>query len=143
MQEYGAGGNHVPLVIYCISGNILDREPQCGGHHLGIKKDVAFTLVTRHTHAVVGALCASDYKGVGNQYVQANKCVMDDKTEKIRRLTPLECERLQGFPDDWTKINHKLCVDSTRFRVIGNSIAIPCADFVISRIMKYGFGKNQ
>ena len=80
---------------------------------------------------------------VGNQYVQSNKCVIDDKKEKVRRLTPLECERLQGFPDNWTQTNHKLCVDSTRFRILGNSLAIPCADFVISRVQKYGFGKNQ
>ena len=143
LQEYGAGGNHVPLITYCISGNILDREPQNGGNHLGVKKDISFALDTKHTHAVVNTLCASDYKGVGNQYVQSNKCVIDDKKEKVRRLTPLECERLQGFPDNWTQINHKLCVDSTRFRILGNSLAIPCADFVISRVKKYGFGKNQ
>ncbi|MBR3624294.1 MAG: DNA cytosine methyltransferase [Selenomonadaceae bacterium] len=63
--------------------------------------------------------------------------------EVVRRLTPLECERLQGFPDNWTKTNHNLCVDSTRFRIIGNSIAIPCADYVFARMIKYGFEKSQ
>lgn len=53
-----------------------------------------------------------------------------------------KCERLQGFPDNWTQINNSLCVDSTRFRIIGNSIAIPCADYIFSRMLKYGFEKN-
>ncbi len=149
LKEYGSGGGHVPLVCYCISGNIIDREEKNGGNHLGIKEDISFTLDTKNTHAVyknsdvVNTLCASDYKGVGNQYVKANKCVIDAKTDRVRRLTPLECERLQGFPDNWTKINHKFCVDSARYRAIGNSMALPCVDFVISRIMKYGFSKAQ
>jgi len=53
----------------------------------------------------VGCLCARDSKGVGNQFVSENKCVFNNKYE-IRRLTPLECERLQGFPDNWTEFGH-------------------------------------
>ena len=48
----------------------------------------------------------------------------------IRRLTPLECERLQGFPDYWTKIPG--ASDSARYKAIGNSVAIPCVDYVIN-----------
>ena len=47
----------------------------------------------------------------------------------IRRLTPLECERLQGFPDDWTNILG--ASDSTRYRALGNSVAIPCVEFIM------------
>ena len=47
----------------------------------------------------------------------------------IRRLTPLECERLQGFPDDWTNIPG--ASDSTRYRALGNSVAIPCVEFIM------------
>ena len=47
----------------------------------------------------VGALCARDYKGVGNQYVDEGKCVTSPVAMAIRRLTPKECERLQGFPE--------------------------------------------
>ena len=47
----------------------------------------------------------------------------------IRRLTPLECERLQGFPDGWTDISG--ASDSARYKALGNSVAIPCVDFVM------------
>ena len=50
----------------------------------------------------------------------------------IRRLTPLECERLQGFPDGWTDIPD--ASDSARYKALGNSVAIPCVEFIISRI---------
>ena len=50
----------------------------------------------------------------------------------IRRLTPLECERLQGFPDGWTDIPG--ASDSARYKALGNSVAIPCVEFVMGRI---------
>lgn len=50
----------------------------------------------------------------------------------IRRLTPLECERLQGFPDGWTLIPG--ASDSARYKALGNSVAIPCVDFVLRGI---------
>ena len=50
----------------------------------------------------------------------------------IRRLTPMECERLQGFPDGWTDIPG--ASDSARYKALGNSVAIPCVEFIMSRI---------
>ena len=50
----------------------------------------------------------------------------------VRRLTPLECERLQGFPDGWTNI--KKSSDSARYKALGNSVAIPCVDFIMQGI---------
>ena len=47
----------------------------------------------------------------------------------IRRLTPLECERLQGFPDGWTEIDG--ASDSARYKALGNSVAIPCVEFIM------------
>ena len=47
----------------------------------------------------------------------------------IRRLTPLECERLQGFPDHWTDIPG--ASDSARYKALGNSVAIPCVEHVL------------
>ena len=61
----------------------------------------------------------------------------------VRRLTPLECERLQGFPDGWTDIGeytdskgkvHKECADSARYKALGNSIAIPPWTYVLQRL---------
>lgn len=67
---------------------------------------------------------------------------MNDNMPKVRRLTPLECERLQGFPDNWTAIGewtdtkgkkHKTA-DSPRFKALGNSIALPFWQFLLDRI---------
>ena len=55
---------------------------------------------------------------------------------RVRRLTPRECERLQGFPDDWTKVhyNSKPAKDGPRYRAIGNSMAVPVMRWIGERI---------
>jgi DNA (cytosine-5)-methyltransferase 1 len=50
----------------------------------------------------------------------------------VRRLTPRECERLQGFPDDWTDGQ----ADSVRYRQLGNAVAVPVAEWIIQRLVK-------
>ena len=56
----------------------------------------------------------------------------------VRRLTPLECERLQGLPDNWTDVEFKgkPAPDSKRYKAIGNGMAHPCALFVLQQICK-------
>jgi cytosine-specific methyltransferase len=147
--RYGTGGNNVPLVgeqVFCITGNAIDRELENGGNGIGYQENVSYTLTGFDRHAVcsvsevVGALCKGDEKGAGSQYVEQGKCVVDLYTCEpagdkdlpillIRRLTPLECERLQGFPDGWTDIPG--ASDSARYKALGNSVAIPCVDFVM------------
>jgi DNA (cytosine-5)-methyltransferase 1 len=51
----------------------------------------------------------------------------------VRRLTPRECERLQGFPDDYTKINEKTA-DGPRYKAIGNSMAVPVMRWIGQRL---------
>jgi len=58
--------------------------------------------------------------------------VVKDNVYSVRRLIPLECERLQGLPDNWTNIEG--ASDTGRYKAIGNGIAKPCSDFVIGRI---------
>jgi DNA (cytosine-5)-methyltransferase 1 len=55
---------------------------------------------------------------------------------RARRLTPLECERLQGFPDDWTRwtADGREQSDSARYRQIGNAVAVPVAEWIGRRI---------
>ena len=53
----------------------------------------------------------------------------------VRRLTPRECERLQGFPDDWTLIDGDKTPDAPRYRALGNAVAVPVAEWVGRRIM--------
>ena len=54
--------------------------------------------------------------------------------QMIRRLTPLECERLQGYPDGWTELPE--ASDSARYRALGNSVAVPCVEYLIGGIAK-------
>lgn len=54
----------------------------------------------------------------------------------VRRLTPVECERLQGFPDNWTAISSgKPQSDSARYRQLGNAVAVPCIEWVARRLV--------
>ena len=171
----GTGGNNVPLVeqdasIYCIVGNIIDRQPENGGNGCGYQEGISYTLTAMDRHAVysrqrvdvfaenevactesarqhkdatdlvmqpyqetVGTLVRSDHKGISNQYVSDDKCIVDSPN-LIRRLTPLECERLQGFPDGWTNIPG--ASDSARYKALGNSVAIPCVEYVMRGIAR-------
>jgi len=61
----------------------------------------------------------------------------------VRRLTPMECERLQGFPDGWSaqRIDHKKGIvvdqaDSSRYKQMGNAVAVPVAQWIMNRIMQ-------
>jgi hypothetical protein len=63
-------------------------------------------------------------------------------TMTVRRLTPRECERLQGFPDDWTLIPWRKkqaedCPDGPRYRALGNSMAVNCMSWIGERIAKW------
>ena len=55
----------------------------------------------------------------------------------VRRLTPMECERLQGFPDGWTEYGNdgKRISDNQRYKALGNSVAIPCVVRVLSGLV--------
>jgi len=57
----------------------------------------------------------------------------------VRVLTPMECERAQGFPDGWTEYGHngKRISDTQRYRALGNSVAIPCVQFIMTSMAKY------
>lgn len=103
---------HVPGVSYSIQGELADgrRQNQNG---LGVKEYISYTLMTTSTHCV--------------SYANA-----------VRRLTPLECERLQGFPDNWTHIEKtpgKPWADSHRYKALGNSMAVPVIRWIGERIL--------
>ena len=116
--RYGTGGNNVPLVeqeeTFCITGNAIDRQPQNGGNGIGYQRDIAYTLTATDHHAVYSRQRVDDFREngvVSTQSARQHKDATDLVCQKaeayaylIRRLTPLECERLQGFPDGWTDI---------------------------------------
>lgn len=110
---------------YCLQGNMIGRADKNGPQGDGINENSAFTLNTIDRHAVVyqetiGSLCARDYKGVGNQYVTEDKLVIHPIARYIvRRLTPTECARLQGFGiilDRWGDIEQKTDLTEDEYR---------------------------
>ena len=77
-----------------------------------------------------GNLCGTLQKGTSGSSLNSIHPIRNGLL--IRRLTPLECERLQGFPDNWTAIPG--ASDSARYKALGNSVAIPCVDYVLHGI---------
>lgn len=151
----GAGGKTglYLLPVYTIAGNVIGRSEENGGNQLGINQDVTPTLTSTDRHAVaytqsgyaefkegVGTLKKSRGAAGGGSETLA---VIIDRIAaaakyRVRRLTPLECERLQGFPDCWTKYgaSGKEISDNARYMALGNSIAVPCAERVFIGICK-------
>lgn len=105
----GTGGNNLPIITQPSKDICFDHT---FGQNAVVYEDVAPTLKA-------------------NGLVPTSPAVLPEHTElAVRRLTPLECERLQGFPDDWTKIPWKgkpieRCPDGPRFKAMGNSMAVP------------------
>lgn len=110
-----------------INEQIATRDKKLGcGTGLGVSADgdPAFTLLENHPH-----MAASE---IGDKPAGVNHML-------VRRLTPLECERLQGFPDEHTLIAWKgkpaeECPDGPRYKAIGNSMAVPVMRWVGRRI---------
>jgi DNA (cytosine-5)-methyltransferase 1 len=167
---YGTGGGNVPMVMESINGEIagtldasyykgcgerqgVEREVVCVGNgqlaQAKISDKVGALNCMHDQQAVItysssaGALCTDDYKGPNRQYVGQDKLQINGSV--VRRLTPLECERLQGFPDHWTDIGdwvdskgkkHKGESDSPRYKALGNSIALPFWQWMAGRMVK-------
>lgn len=106
----GMGGGHTPLVPHPIAVDCFNQT------------------INEKTTQTIG-FSASDINHIGGVL----------QTMAIRRLTPKECERLQGFPDDWTKIPYRnkpadQCPDGPRYKACGNSMAVPVMRWIGERI---------
>lgn len=80
----------------------------------------------------------STLRATGGNYGGGSENLVADKTV-VRKLTPVECERLQGFPDDYTKVPYRgkpadMCPLSPRYKALGNSIAVPVLAWIFRRI---------
>ena len=137
----GTGGNQVPVVhAYCIAGNTIDRKIENGANGKGVLAETAYTLNTIDRHAVAeiyGAKSYSEYEQGKVVALRASGVNYGGGSENlalsysiVRRLTPTECERLQGLPDGYTDGGS----DTARYKALGNGMAQPCADYVIRRI---------
>ena len=142
--RYGTGGGNTSLVqepneVYCIVGNIIDRQPENGGNGCGYQENLAYTITTVDRHAVYARQRVDEFRNddiASTQSARQAKDATDLVVEPdrqyaqfIRRLTPWECELLQGFPLGWTDIPS--ASDSARYRALGNSVAIPCVEFIM------------
>lgn len=127
----------------------------CNGLGIDIPRDPAPTLTANDLHNVFYVQWTYDQwkkteaavtlKASGGSYGGGSETLVIQKIKEasgvisriVRRLTPRECERLQGFPDDWTRwgADGREISDAARYRAIGNSIAIPCAVRVFQGII--------
>jgi DNA (cytosine-5)-methyltransferase 1 len=112
-----AAGAHPPSVAYAIQERAESENVAAGPDGAGFRADVAYTLEAR-----------SRTQGVA--------------TSVPRRLTPRECERLQGLPDDWTRYGRREDgtvyeqADSTRYKQLGNAVSDPVAKWIGRRIVE-------
>lgn len=66
---------------------------------------------------------------------------VQDQTTAVRRLTPKECSRLQGFPDDW--LDGLGLADSAKYRMLGNAVAVPCVEWLVRRLAAVASGTER
>ena len=145
--RFGTGGGNTPLVqepneVYCIVGNIIDRQPENGGNGAGYQKDLSYTLTSMDRHAVFARQRVDEFRNDDIASTQSARQAKDatdlvvepdrQYAQLIRRLTPGECELLQGFPPGWTDIPS--ASDSARYRALGNSIPVPCVEFIMKSL---------
>ena len=132
----------------CIAENIIGRKVENGGNGVGAQENVSYTLNTVGVHGVaytqnqVGEIHEDNIAPTLNTNSNAsgrNVPILPDNLG-LRRLTPRECERLQGFPDDWTKIPYRgkdlsICPDSPRYKACGNAVTVAVAEWVLKRLV--------
>jgi DNA (cytosine-5)-methyltransferase 1 len=144
----GSGDINSPLAI-SIQGNIIDRN-HGGAQGVGIStEDISYTLITTDRHAVAFDQYILWQARMGGVRVGSDQDTVPTLTSymgtdgnnvpliNVRRLTPRECERLQGFPDDYTLIpyNGKDASDAVRYHALGNSWAVSVVRWIGRRIV--------
>lgn len=120
----GTGGNELSLVAQPVASKVYCRQRV----DVFQNGEAASTESARQYKDATDLVCQIPADGSLLQDALAARV-----RALIRRLTPLECERLQGFPDGWTDIPG--ASDSARYRALGNSVAIPCVEYLIRRIV--------
>ena len=135
----------VAPVSFAIQAGALRTNPASGPDGVGVQADHAYTLEAR---AEVQAVCMAF-----PERMSATQCASSENVAPslgalnptavatqwaVRRLTPLECERLMGFPEGHTAIPHKgkPAADGPRYKALGNSWAVNVAAWVGQRIME-------
>lgn len=139
----GTGGNQVPLAYGIGNGQANEASIMA--------EEVSQTLNTMHdAQAVMCDDVRHALRAKANCAYREDAETYPVQNMVVRRLTPLECERLQGFPDGWTDIGDwvktdkrrreikvKGSADSPRYKALGNSIALPFWDWMLRRMERY------
>lgn len=153
----------IAVVSYALQGSMIGREDKNGPQGDGVNEEVSFTLNTVDRHAVASqsfdmAHACDVIRECGETVAHALRArsslanredaesyIVARDALTVRRLTPLECERLQGFPDGWTDIGDytdstgkkRKTSDSARYKALGNSIALPFWRWMFGRMAAY------
>lgn len=141
--------------IYCLAENSIGRKPESGPDGSGVSQDTSFTLNATGVHGVVypidtmnlnGRKDDSNGTGIGSAGAPSYTLTRGHShavatASAVRKLLPVECERLQGFPDGWTQIPYRgkpaeQCPDAPRYKAIGNSWCVPVVRWIVGRTLK-------
>jgi DNA (cytosine-5)-methyltransferase 1 len=146
-SRWGTGGGNVPIALQDISGR--DKAQNGRGWN---DEGVSYTLDAAATQGVAYSIredaIAGNFSATPLQVTPALQALRPSvqshhaqtfiaQQMAVRRLTPVECERLQGFPDDYTNIAWRgkpESPDSLRYKAMGNSMAVPCMKWIGERI---------
>jgi hypothetical protein len=160
-SRMGAGGGNVPMVLQCYSkakraqseqdfetwkesdtantlnafdvGDTRATDVVAYSFDPGASRDVGVLFIEERGKTLTNGTCPGHHDGV---------CIKCGVRYIVRRLTPLECERLQGYPDGWTDIGEwvdsngkvRKTSDANRYKALGNSISLPNWKFVLKRL---------
>jgi DNA (cytosine-5)-methyltransferase 1 len=156
-----SGANHAPdTKAYVVQPIPIDmrnagRDPEKHdemnrqGVGVGEAGDPSHTVTSAFVHAVAQPMAVDGYNqtlSTTSQTIRADKSDGDHvgmvmQSMAVRRLTPVECERLQGFPDSYTNIPWRKkpaseCPDGPRYKALGNSWAVPVVRWIGKRIQE-------
>jgi DNA (cytosine-5)-methyltransferase 1 len=128
-QGRNNGGENVLVKSYGIPGNWIGRSPENGGNSTEFMEEISPCQTTTDKHGVVRYT-------INTKDGRREPCVAQEM--QVRRLTPIECERLQGFPDGYTDIKPKgkQTPDGPRYKALGNSMAVPVMNWIGKRIQQ-------
>jgi DNA (cytosine-5)-methyltransferase 1 len=125
ISRYGTGGGNVPMIFSHTQGLDVQASEtnsptlRTGGSGMAVAFD-PYNHAVSETNQTLRT--GSDLDKMGTIF---------EAPSVVRRLTPVECERLQGFPDDWTSGQ----ADSNRYKQMGNAVAVPVVEWIISRMV--------
>jgi len=142
LNRPGGMGSETDLcVAYCLQGNMIGRQDHNGPKGDGINEDISFTLTSTDVAAVAAVDCRNlceteELSGTLQSKPQGYSLNYQNPVRSgyvVRRLLPVECERLQGYPDGWTESGHdgKEISDTRRYQMLGNSVAVPCVAYIL------------